>query len=444
MQLALVGQEPHRAVRHPGDVQPDVHRRVRGHRQLLADPGLPAVPGRRELQPDSRRFGQPAAAGPQSVEDVVAGEVLGEHHGVRRADHLRGAVRVAVADRGQPGAPVAQRHRELGVPAVHGRLVVVRPGAVPHLDGVGVLVPELPLAGDVRAERVGRDHQAALPLHLAGEPGEGLVAGAVAPVDELARAQAQREPVAVARGDLLAGQDQQVGAGQRAPDAVGGGGVVVGGHDEVQPGRARPGGHLGGLAAPVGVHGVQVAVAPVPGPAAPPGALRRVGGGERAAGRAEPQGDVDPVLQSLRSDLVRAEDDVPAARADRPRQVARGGPLPAHRELGPEAARPAAEAPAAEFGAALVEQPDVAGVARGAGRHGRPVVPVGDGEFADAGRDVEGQVHEVGCAGRQLPGQGDRPVLGCGRGGGPLGPFGPGGAGARHHRAERARRARGQ
>ncbi len=216
---------------------------------------------------------------------------------------------------------------------------------------------------------------------------------------------------------------------------------MVGGHDEVQPGRARPGGHLGGLAAPVGVHGVQVAVAPVPGAAPPPGALRRVGGGELPAGRAEPQGDVDPVLQPLRGDLVRPEDDVPAPRADRPRQVAGRGLLPAHRELGPEAARPAAEAPAAEFGAALVEQPDVAGVARGAGRHGRLVVAVGDGEFADAGRDVEGQVHEVGCAGRQLPGQGDRPVLGCGRG---RGSFGPGGARARHHRAERARRARGQ
>ncbi len=193
---------------------------------------------------------------------------------------------------------------------------------------------------------------------------------------------------------------------------------MVGGDDEVQAGRAGPGRDLLGQAPSVGVHGVQVAVAPVPGPAAAAGPLRRVARGELRPGRAEPEGDLDAVLQALRGDLVRAQDDVPGAGVDRPGEVAGGRGVAGEAELGAEAAGPAAEAGAAEVGAALVEDADVAGVSGGPGRDRGLVVAVGDGDLADALGDFDREVDEVGCAGGEMAGEGEDAVARARRGGG--------------------------
>ena len=248
---------------------------------------------------------------------------------------------------------------------------------------------------------MGGDDQASGAADLAGVLAETVVAGAVAPVDERAGVRAERDDVAVTRRDLLAQQDQQVVARLVGPMGVRGMGVVLGGVDEVQARRAGEGRDLGGGAAAVGVPGVQVAVAAVPGAAAalgPRGRVRRLHGG---AGFAVGERDGDLVRQSLRGHGVGAERDVPGALADRARDVAGRGVVGADEELRARAARPAAEALAAQFRAALVEDADVERVARGAGRDGGLLVRVRDLDLPYAVRDFDGQIHEVGGAGGQ-------------------------------------------
>jgi hypothetical protein len=178
---------------------------------------------------------------------------------------------------------------------------------------------------------------------------------------------------------------------------------VVGGDHEVQPGRSCSGRDLGGEPLTVGVHRVQMAVAPVPGAAAALGPPGRVVGCEAGARRAVRERDLDLVVHALRRDLVRAEDDVPGAGLDRAGQVAGRGLAGADLERGAEAAGPAAEALAAELGAPLVEDADVAGVARRARRDGRLVVGVLDGDLLYALRYLHREVHEVRRAGLQVP-----------------------------------------
>src|SRR5690606_3098914 len=195
-------------------------------------------------------------------------------------------------------------------------------------------VAELPLAADEGTVGMGGDDQAAGAVHGAGVPGEGVVASAVAPVDEGARLGAEGEVVAVAGGDLLAAEDEQVVSPEPLPGAVCRGGVVLGGGDEVEAGGAGCRRRLGGAALAVGVDGVQVAVAAVPGAA---GALRPlgwVGGLGRLALLAVEQCHPDLVRHALGRDRVRAEGDVPGAGAYGAGQIAGGGILGADGEGG--------------------------------------------------------------------------------------------------------------
>ncbi len=178
-------------------------------------------------------------------------------------------------------------------------------------------------------------------------------------------------------------------------------GVVVRGVDEVQARRPGEGRDLGGGAAAVGVPGVQMAVAPVPGPAPPLGPGRRVHRAGGLAALAIGQGDRQLVRQSLWCHRVGAQRDVPGARAHRSRHIARGRVVGPYEELRAGAARPAPEALAAQLGAVLVEEADVERVALRAGRDRGPVVGVGDLELPYSGRHFDRYVHEVGGAGRQ-------------------------------------------
>ncbi len=223
--------------------------------------------------------------------------------------------------------------------------------------------------------------------------------------------------MAVAGRHLLAEQDQQVVPGQTGPVRVRRVRVVLRGVDEVQARRPRQLRDLREGVAAVGVLGVEVAVAPVPGAAPPPGPLRRVHGPRDRVLLAVGQGDRDLVRQPLRRHRVRAERDVPGARPHRPRDVARGGVVRADEELGARPARPAPEAPATQVGAALVEEADVERVALGAGRDGGAVVGVGDVDLAHAPGDFDREIHEVGGAGRQGAAHGSgAPFPGCRRG----------------------------
>src|SRR5262249_14349284 len=97
-------------------------------------------------------------------------------------------------------------------------LVVQRPRPVPHLDRVEPGLAELPAAGHARGERVGGDREAAGTVDLLGEAGQPAVDRPVTPVDPGPGWQAERRVVAVAGGDLLAVDDEQVGPGELAPD----------------------------------------------------------------------------------------------------------------------------------------------------------------------------------------------------------------------------------
>ncbi|BFO22415.1 hypothetical protein SHKM778_88030 [Streptomyces sp. KM77-8] len=97
---------------------------------------------------------------------------------------------------------------------------------------------------------MGGDDQAPGVADLPGEPAEAVVPGAVAPVDEGAGVGADRHHVAVARGDLLAQEYQQVVARRVRPVGVRGVRVVLAAVDEVQAGRAGQRGDLGGVRRP--------------------------------------------------------------------------------------------------------------------------------------------------------------------------------------------------
>ncbi len=248
---------------------------------------------------------------------------------------------------------------------------------------------------------MGGHDQAAGPPDLAGVLAEAVVAGPVAPVDEGAGFGAEGDDVTVAGGDLLAQHDQQVVARLRGPMGVRGLGVVVRGVDEVQARRACQRRDLCGGAAPVGVPGVQMAVAPVPVPPAPLRPLRRVHRPGCGARCAVGERDRQLVRQALRGDRVRAQRDVPGAGVHRAREVTGCRVVDAEEELRAGPARPAAETPAAEVRAALVEDADVEGVALGAGRDGRSVVRVRHLQLADPRGDLHRHVHVVGRAGRE-------------------------------------------
>lgn len=215
--------------------------------------------------------------------------------------------------------------------------------------------------------------------------------------------------MAVPRGDLLAQHDQQVVARLGGPMGVCRMGVVLRAVDEVQARRPGEGRDLGRGAAAVGVPGVQMAVAPVPGTAPPLRAIGRVGRLDDGALLAVGERDGDLVRQPLRRHRVGAERDVPGARAHPSREVSRRRVVGAEEELGAGPSRPAPEALPAQLRPPLVEDADVEGVAGRARRDGRAVVGVGDLDLPHAGRDFDRHVHEVGGPGGQ--GAPDRPGL---------------------------------
>ncbi len=149
----------------------------------------------------------------------------------------------------------------------------------------------------------------------------------------------------------------------------------------MQPLPARGRDDLVHRALPVGVHAVQVQIAPVPA-----GAASGHRGGQdvvRGSGQRGPvvQGDVDLPGHAAGAADHGAQDDGPAARLHRPGHVAGGGVRRGEGEAGPCAARPAAEAGRAE-------DPQVQDA-------GGTVVSGRDGDPPHAGGDVEGDVRPL-------------------------------------------------
>ena len=232
-----------------------------------------------------------------------------------------------------------------------------------------------------------------------GEPGERVVAGAVAPVHPPAVGQAERQPVAVPGGHLGSGDDQQPVEFDPGEMAVGRDRVVVGRRDEVQPVGAGLGRQFLGRALPVGVDGVHVQVAPVPAGAAPgDGPGQRVGkpGGP---GRAPVDPHPDLPRHAGRVHHDRPERDGPRPRRDRPGQVAGCRVVGRHRE--PVAGAPG---PPAQVGG-RVEQPEVEDVLRDPGHGGERLVRGRDRDPMRAGRHLERQVRPLVEAERRAAGE---------------------------------------
>ncbi len=144
-----------------------------------------------------------------------------------------------------------------------------------------------------------------------------------------------------------------------------------------------------------------MAVAAVPGAAPALRAGRRIRRGRGGGLLPVRQRDRDLVRQALRRHRVGAERDVPGAGVDPAGDVARRRVVRADEELGARAARPAAEALAAQCRAALVEEADVQRVARGAGRDRRLLVGVRDVDLPHPARDLQREVDEVRRTGGQ-------------------------------------------
>ncbi len=419
VQGALVGHEADRAPGGARDVEADGDGGAGADGQPLTDARVTgAAPGDAEGERHGGGLGEVGAAGADAVEDRLPGQVVGQDHRLRQADELRLAVGVTAADRRRP-APAAPGG-ERAVPGRERDLVVggVRP--VPHLHRVRLPEPELPVAPDAGGVRMRGYDEAARAADLTGVVAEAVVTGAVAPVDEGAGVGADGDDMPVTGGDFLAGEDQQLAVGVRPPQplpgTVRGMGVVLTRVDEVEPRRTGRRGDLGRGAPPVGVHGMQVAVAPVPGAAPPHGALRRVDGGRGAAGRAVPERDGDGVRKPPGGGRVRTQHDVPGPRAHRTGDVPGRRGVGAEEELRPGPARPAAEAAPAQAGAALVEDADVEGVALRAGGHRRSLVRVRDGDLPYSARHFDGQVDVVGRPRRECAAYGPGLLAAGGRG----------------------------
>ena len=225
-----------------------------------------------------------------------------------------------------------------------------------------------------------------------------------------ARAAPPGRAVAVAGGDLLAGDDEKVVAGVRPQTPW---------DDEVlwsvqtmksSPAARAPAATWSGVRRP-SEYTVCRWLSPRYHRDRCPAPLRRV---RRAEGRAVlpvGQGDARPSSPAPAGHLVGAEDHVPPTGFDRTGQVAGGGLVGRDEERRAEAARPAPEPGPAHVDAALVEDAEVAGVAhRPRGLRGL-VVGVGDVDATYSRRHVDREVHPVRRAGVEVTGQ----RLGAGR-----------------------------
>ncbi len=177
---------------------------------------------------------------------------------------------------------------------------------------------------------------------------------------------------------------------------------MVGRGDEVQSLLAGGGDDLVHGALPVGVHAVQVQIAPVP--AGPPPRHRAREDVVRGPGQrlSVVQGDIDLPGHTGGAADHRPQDDGPSAGFDGPGHVTGSGVRPGEGEPGPFAARPAAEAGRAED----AEVQDA--------RCG--VVGGGDGDPLHTGGDVEGDVRPLVVAVRSVA------AVGGGHRAGPLAP----------------------
>src|SRR5438067_135665 len=176
--------------------------------------------------------------------------------------------------------------------------------------------------------------------------------------------------------------------------------IVVIGHPEiVESGLGCPVEHLRWPRIAVGVERVAMEIAAEP----PwPGLGQRIGvnaatteaGGlpRRTQTRVEP--DLDLPIAAARSDLVRAEQDLPLSRADLPRAVRRRRPTFVDREFHLVAAAPAAETGAAFGDPAFVEESDVERVAAPDQRIRVDLIAVriADVKLTQAGRYLERNV----------------------------------------------------
>ncbi len=184
-----------------------------------------------------------------------------------------------------------------------------------------------------------------------------------------------------------------------APDEARGARVVLGRGEEVQPRSACGGDHLGRSPPAVGVHRVQVQVAAVPPPSRAGDRSRSGAGLEVRPGPAEVERHGQRPLDTRRDDRDRAEDHVPASRADRSREVSRCRPTSRDPERPPRAARPPTEpGRVAEVLPGRVEHPDVDHVGAHPGRRGRRLVVVGHLDLPHAARHLDRDVVPVGSA----------------------------------------------
>jgi len=325
-----------------------------------------------------RRLADEGVPGAQPVQQRGGGgRARAVDPGGRRADagdmRARQVVRVATADRHQPlalpqpGLPVGQR---LAVEDL--------PRAVPHFDAV---LPgdrlEFP-RGTHRTGVVARGEVAQ--LHRAPDRFGHQVRRQRAKVDPLF--QSPDVPVPFVRGDLAAGDQHQVARIDRRQGGQMADRVVIGDRQEVQPQRLGGGDQVARVGVAVAVVGMAVQLAAIPPVRA--GGQRRMAVGEREQGGRGGDLAVLPnqeaqrngVVAAFRRALVEAERDVPLARVQRPRQIARRGVVMADEKLAAGAAGPAPEAAPGVAGAALVEQANVQRVAAGQMRIGADRVAV--------------------------------------------------------------------
>ncbi|UUL76371.1 hypothetical protein NG819_00050 [Pseudarthrobacter sp. Fe7] len=181
---------------------------------------------------------------------------------------------------------------------------------------------------------------------------------------------------------------------------------MVGTDNEVELRSPRPGSDLGRGPLAVGVDGMQVRVATVPAGALAFDLQRRVLRTECGTVRPVLQGHVDGVIHALFRHLVGSQRDAPRALTDGTWEVPRGGLGGADEELGPEAARPAAETLPRQVGALFIEDADVAGVGEQPRGGCGLAVAVGDADLVDTGRNLDRKVHEVSRARVEMAGDG--------------------------------------
>lgn len=330
------------------------------------------VDGEGEVHPGA--LDEVGPAGLDALDDPGLVAAAGLHDRGGQAVDVRRGVGVGATD----GGGLLARDEQL-VPLLDGELIRGIPLAVPDLNGVVVVpVVEAPVAAGAGLEGVVDGHEAAGALDLVrGGLVARIVAGVVAPFDDLVLVQAQGLPVAVARGDLDAAADEQVG---RDGGLVGSGdlvvrvGVVLGEEDEGEVAVDGVGDLLVGRVSAVGVDAVHVEVS-----AQPEGVVRAVAGElvqvdgrvvRRVVGRhvVKAQLNIQLPVDAVGRGGVRAQDNVPRPGADGPSVVARSRPGRRDGEVVPEPTRPSSRARGAVLRVhhavpALVEDAQVEGVA---------------------------------------------------------------------------------